>query len=176
MVVKSAILVLDMVNRFDFPAGGVLAGRAAGIATSIARLKARIKSTGGICVYVNDNFGAWQRDFPELVRQAADSRGVRAVKPLLPEPDDFFVLKPKHSGFFQTPLSTLLEKQEVGDLVVTGVATESCVLATALDAHMREYPVRAPSDCSASASPARKAAALLLMRHSSIDTRAASRG
>ena len=59
----------------------------------------------------------------------------------------------------------------VESLVLCGIETDSCVMATAMDAHMREYAVRVPSNGTGSSSPARQRAALLLMRHSKIETR-----
>ena len=67
-----------------------------------------------------------------------------------PHPDDYFVLKPKHSGFFATPLELLLRCLEVRRLIVTGVAGNNCVLYTAADAYMRDFAVSTPPDCIAS--------------------------
>ena len=105
-----------------------------------------------MCIYVNDNFGQWQSDFRGLVQLASDSRGARVLEHLAPETRDLFILKPKHSAFFQTPLSQLLEQRKVRKLVIAGVATEACVMAMALDAHMREFQVSVPSNLTASAS------------------------
>jgi len=57
------------------------------------------------------------------------------------------VLKPKHSGFFDTTLDTLLEALRIRRVILTGVAGNICVLFTANDAHMREYKILAPADC-----------------------------
>jgi len=49
---------------------------------------------------VNDNFGRWRSDFAALVRHCLDDgvRGGAMVATLAPAEDDYFVLKPKHSG------------------------------------------------------------------------------
>jgi nicotinamidase-related amidase len=66
------------------------------------------------------------------------------------EDDDYFVLKPKHSGFFSTTLNVLLEYLQVRTLIIGGFAGNICVLFTANDAYMREYNLFVPQDCSAS--------------------------
>ena len=127
-------------------------------------------------VYVNDNFMHWQVDFSALVAicQHDGSLGAELARCLPPEPDDYFVLKPKHSGFFDTPLAILLAKLGAKRLVITGVAADGCVLTTATDAHMREFAVHVPRDCVASISPQRTERALALMKDSmKIDVRTA---
>jgi nicotinamidase-related amidase len=57
------------------------------------------------------------------------------------------VLKPKHSGFYQTPLEILLKHLGAHRLILTGVSTNSCVLFTANDAYMRDMALVIPQDC-----------------------------
>ncbi len=76
--------------------------------------------------------------------------GKPIVELLQPSSDDYFVLKPKHSGFFSTTLDILLEYLGCRKLVLTGMAAEVCVLFTANDAYMRDFHLVVPSDCVAS--------------------------
>lgn len=167
----TTLLILDMVNAFGFEGGDALLTAAKKISTTVGRLRQHVRRRGGTCVYVNDNFGHWRSDFRALVAEVARSRGNAVLEHLAPGDDDLFILKPKHSAFYQTPLPSVLEALQARSLVVCGIATEACVMATAMDAHMRDYAVRVPSNAVASASPARHRAALLLLRHSRIDTR-----
>ena len=64
-------------------------------------------------------------------------RGRSLVEALKPEEDDYFVLKPKHSGFFSTTLDILLDYLQAKMLILTGIAGNNCVLFTANDAYMR---------------------------------------
>ena len=68
-------------------------------------------------------------------------------KVLYPAQDDYFVLKPKHSGFFSSTLETLLRYLGVRQLIITGIAGNFCVLFTANDAYMRDYELAIPRDC-----------------------------
>jgi nicotinamidase-related amidase len=81
---------------------------------------------------------------------AADAPGRRIVEALRPEVDDYFVLKPKQSGFFGTPLSILLEYLQARTLILTGVAGNNCILFTAHDAYLRNFQIIVPPDCIAS--------------------------
>ena len=76
--------------------------------------------------------------------------GRLVTEALKPDKEDYFVLKPKHSGFFATPLELLLRFLDVRRLVVTGVSGDNCVLYTAADAYMRDFAISAPRDCIAS--------------------------
>ena len=117
-------------------------------------------------IYVNDNFGRWRSDFRRQVVHClrANSRGREIVALLQPEEEDYFVLKPKHSGFFSTTLDTLLRYLGSKTLILTGVAGNFCVLFTANDAYMRDYELIIPSDCTASNTAEENRQALGLMK------------
>lgn len=154
---QPVLLIIDMVNTFDFEGGARLARAAAEAARRIATLRRRWHGAGAPVVYVNDNFMRWQADFRELVAVCMHDGmpGAGIARQLQPGPDDYFVLKPKHSGFFGTTLETLLRFIGARTLVLTGLTTEMCVLFTAMDAYMRDYALLVPGDCCAAASAAR---------------------
>ena len=83
---------------------------------------------------------------------------------MAPHDEDYFVLKPQHSGFYSTTLALLLEHLQTQTLVLTGFATNLCVLFTANDAHMHGYHLVVPPDCTASNTPALTKAALAHVR------------
>jgi nicotinamidase-related amidase len=157
---KSALLLVDWINDFEFPGSDALIAAAIPAARATARLRDRATRCGVPVVYVNDNFGCWKSDFREVVDRCRRGRGSEIVELLLPRDDDFFVLKPKHSGFLHTPLELLLDHLDVGTLVLTGVAGNICVLFTAHDAHMRDFRVVVAADGVASNTPRHNAFAL----------------
>jgi nicotinamidase-related amidase len=161
-----ALLLIDVINDLDFPEANQLLRYARPMARKILRLKERAKKAGIPVIYVNDNFGRWQSDFRRQVQHCLreESRGHEIVLLLQPEEDDYFVLKPKHSGFFSTTLETLLRYLGSKTLLITGLAGNFCVLFTANDAYMRDYDLIIPSDCTASNSAAENKEALALMR------------
>ncbi|WP_231868429.1 cysteine hydrolase family protein [Fictibacillus phosphorivorans] len=145
-----AMLIIDVINDFNFPEAPLLLKTSAPIADKIVGLKKRAKEADIPIIYVNDNFGQWQSDKQRLVEYCSAQAGGNFVKALQPDEDDYFVIKPKHSGFFSTPLSTLLNELGIQTLILCGVAGNICVLFTANDAYMRGFTLYAPSDCSAS--------------------------
>src|SRR5438477_5795301 len=162
---KFALLLIDVINDFDFPEADRLLKYARPMARSLLRLKRRAQKAGVPVVYVNDNFGRWQSDFRRTVEHCTQhGRGGEVVELLRPEDTDYFVLKPKHSGFFSTTLETLLRYLETQTLIPTGIAGNFCVLFTANDAYMRDFDLIIPSDCTASNSAEENREALALMR------------
>ena len=171
-----ALLLIDVINDFDFPEADQLLKYARPMAKNLLRLKRRAQEAGVPIIYVNDNFGRWKSDFRRTVHHCERSgRGGDLVKLLRPEEDDYFVLKPKHSGFFSTTLETLLRYLETQTLILTGIAGNFCVLFTANDAYMRDFYLWVPSDCTVSNTKRENDEALKLMRKFlKADTRPAS--
>jgi nicotinamidase-related amidase len=148
----AAVLLIDVINDMDFPEGEQLLENALPTAERILGLKRQAKRLSIPVIYVNDNFGRWQSNFNAQVEHCLrrGSRGRPFVEPLVPDDDDYFVLKPKHSGFYSTTLDTLLDYLGVETLVIAGIAANICVLFTANDAYMRDFSLAVPSDCVAS--------------------------
>ena len=163
---ETALLLIDVVNDLEFDGGEKLLPHALGMAKALARLKSRAKACGVPVIYANDNFGRWRSDFSKLVERclSSDVRGRPVVAQLQPAADDYFVLKPKHSGFFQTNLEILLRHLERKVLILTGMAADYCVLFTGNDAYMRDFRILVPRDCIASEEAERTEMVLALMR------------
>jgi nicotinamidase-related amidase len=162
-----ALLLIDVINDLEFEGGEDLLKHALPMARRLAALKRRAREAKVPVIYVNDNFGRWQSDFKKLLEHCL-AEGVcgRPVAELL-KPDeevDYFVLKPKHSGFFSTTLDTLLDYLQVKTLVITGLTADICVLFTASDAYMRDFNLFIPADCVASIDPDENEHALAHMR------------
>ncbi len=148
----AALLLIDVVNDFEFEGGDELLKLALPVGENIARLKSRARKAGIPVTYVNDNFGKWRSDLNQIVSHCLEDgvRGEPFVKLVVPDKNDYFVLKPKHSGFYSTSLDLLLEHVGTRNLILTGIAGNNCVLFTANDAYMRDFKLFVPSDCSVS--------------------------
>jgi nicotinamidase-related amidase len=149
---KDALILIDVINDFDFPEANALLRYALPAAKRIAALKERARRAKIPAIYANDNFGQWRSDFRQQIEHCLEEgrHGRSVVELLKPADDDYFVLKPMHSGFFSTTLEVLLERLEIERLILVGFAADICVLYTANDAYMREFQVAVPSDCVAS--------------------------
>ena len=163
---RVALLLIDVINDLEFEGGAELLRHALPAAKRIAAFKQRCRRAGIPAVYVNDNFGKWRSDFKKLVSHCLNdnTRGQPVVELLKPERDDYFVLKPKHSGFFSTTLDLLLEHLGARTLILTGFTGDICILFTANDAFMRDYRLIIPSDCVVSESETENRRALKYMR------------
>lgn len=150
-----ALILLDVINDLEFEGAEHLIEYALPMADKIAALKKRAKQAEIPTIYVNDNYGRWQSDLGRLVAHCLndDVRGRPIVERLKPEEEDYFVLKPKHSGFYSTTLDVLLDYLQARTLIITGIAGNICVLYTANDAYMRDMNLIVPADCIASNEP-----------------------
>lgn len=148
----TVLVILDMISCWNFPDGAALQRQAARMAPCIARLKQRCVAAKVPVIYANDNSGQWRSDFKFVVNESlgSDSIGAEITRALQPGDADYFVLKPKHSAFFATPLEILLDHLRAKRLVIAGVTGDQCVLNTAADARMRDFDVVVPADCIAS--------------------------
>jgi nicotinamidase-related amidase len=144
-----ALLMIDVINDMDFEGSEPLVRQAPALGERVAALKKRAKAARIPVVYINDNFGRWQSDFRRLIQHCLEDGvpGEPLVRMLVPDDDDYFVLKPKHSAFFATTLDTLLAYLGAKTLILTGIAGNICILFSANDAYMRDYHLVVPSDC-----------------------------
>ena len=147
----TALILIDVINDLEFPEGQELLKFALPMAQKLTELRQRARNAGVPVIYVNDNFGRWRSDFQAQVNHCLTDHvvGRPLVELLKPDEDDYFVLKPKHSGFFATMLNTLLQYLGTSRVILTGIATNSCVLFTANDAYMRDLELFVPGDCCA---------------------------
>lgn len=161
-----ALLLIDVINDLEFDGGESMLVHALPMAKRIRALKQRAREADVPVIYVNDNFGKWRSDFSAQIKHCLTEqvRGQPVVDMLQPEEDDYFVLKPKHSGFYASSLEILLKYLNCRTLVLTGVAAEVCVLFTANDAYIRDFQLVVPSDCVASIVPDSKHYALQQMQ------------
>jgi nicotinamidase-related amidase len=144
-----ALLLIDVINDLTFEGSEPLVRQAVPMAKRLAALKRKAREAKIPAVYINDNFGRWQSDFRKLVEHCLNDGvpGEEVARILQPEDDDYFVLKPKHSAFFETTLDTLLAYLGARTLIMCGIAGNICILFSANDAYMRDYNIVVPADC-----------------------------
>jgi len=174
----TVLLLVDVVNPFDFPEAPRLEPAARTAARAIARLKDRLARSGALTVYANDNYGRWRSDFRDILDGCHRRGGTAAeiARRLAPTEHDLVILKPRHSAFFATPLDLILGQVHARRLVIAGYAADICVQLTAMDASLRGFELWVPGDCTAAESPREKAEALAYMRRVlKADTRTAAR-
>jgi len=151
----SALVVVDMQKDFCSAAGALFVGdaveaiipRIRGLIEKARRKKVQVIFTQDWHSHDEDEFEVWGR---HCVR---DTEGAEIIDELSPFLGDVFVVKKqKYSAFFGTGLEVYLKEKGIRRVVIVGVATNICVLHTAIDASLREYEIIVPDDCVAALS------------------------
>ena len=75
------------------------------------------------------------------------------VDELAPEPGDIKVDKYRISGFWDTPLDSILKNFGIRTILFAGVNTDQCVFCTLTDANFLGYGCIMLEDCCATTSP-----------------------
>jgi nicotinamidase-related amidase len=136
-----ALIVIDMINAYDHEDAEVLIPSAREAVPVVRKLITRAGEAGADVIYVNDNLGRWHSNRDELFENALHGPHPELVEPLRPDEESLFVVKARHSIFYQTPLEYLLRQRGVRRIVLSGQVTEQCILYSALDAHIRHLDV-----------------------------------
>jgi nicotinamidase-related amidase len=146
-----ALVLIDVINDMEFDDGAALLENALPAARNLAGLIRLAKDAGVPVIYANDNFGKWRSDFRQQLGHVLGDgvRGEPVARLLHPAEEDYFVLKAKHSGFYQSQLDLLIDYLQVRTVVIAGFTTDNCVLFTASDAYLRDLNIILPPDCSA---------------------------
>jgi nicotinamidase-related amidase len=142
----TALLVVDMLNPYEHPEADRLAERVGDALPGVRTLLRRAADEEIPVVYVNDNYGDWNSSSEELASRAMEGAHPELVEPVLPAQGQSFVVKARHSTFYETPLEYLLDQMGVGRLVFAGQVTEQCILYSALDAYVRHFDVVIATD------------------------------
>jgi nicotinamidase-related amidase len=163
---KIALLVIDMQHDFVDADAPIACKGAKDIVPSIQELTAFARAVGIAVIYTKESHRKQKVDFGleleygETEHCVEGTRGIEIIDELYPHDNDYVLVKRRYSGFFATDLDLLLKGLFIDTLVLTGVATDVCVRATAQDAMQLDYRVLVPRECVAGTSEERHSAAL----------------
>jgi len=161
---NTAVLIIDLINDFDFSEGDMLLNHTKEILPNIKKLKSYATEHRYPIIYINDHYQTWETDYKRIAQACRTNKNSEIIEQGIPGEDDYFIMKPQMSGFFRTPLRSLLEELRIKHLILAGIAGNICILFTANDAHMRGYTLHIPSNCIASNTKQHNKEALLLMQ------------
>jgi nicotinamidase-related amidase len=145
-VPRTALIVVDMLNAYEHADAEALTRSVERALPALEELIERAHDEDALTIYVNDSFGSWTSNRDELLRTALAGDYAHLVEPVAPRDDTLFVVKARHSIFYQTPLEYLLAQEQVDRIVLAGQVTEQCILYSALDAYIRHLQVVIPRD------------------------------
>jgi nicotinamidase-related amidase len=143
---RTALVVVDMLNTYEHEDAERLAESVRAVLPQIRDLIEDARGQDVETVYVNDNFGAWDSGRSELVERVLQGEYADLVEPIVPVQDTAFVVKARHSAFYETPLEYVLRQAGVSRVILTGQVTEQCILYSALDAYIRHFDLVIPRD------------------------------
>ncbi len=151
---RDALVVVDLLQRFDHPDGEALLGSLRERLPCVRATLERARAGDVPVIYVNDLDGRWDSDGPALVRAALQGPGGDALPEVAPRAGDRLLLKPRYSVFDHTPLVLLLRELEIERLLLAGAATEMCVVQSAIDARELGFKVTILAGAYATTDPA----------------------
>ena len=149
----SSLLIIDMLNDFVAEGGALVVPDAIKIVPRIRQLLEDAREQDIPVIYVTDSHRQDDHEFRYWPAHAiADTWGGSVIEELFPREGEYIIPKRRYSAFFGTDLDNYLRELGVRKLYLTGVLTNICVYATAMDASMRNYDVAVFKDAVASLS------------------------
>ncbi len=159
---KQALIIIDMQNGFLNPESPLCIRDARATVPACAKVIAACREAGVPVIFVNRAYRADGSDV-EHTRYKVWAEGGKPLTPGStgplsvenpPEfgrcPQDYEIIKPRYSAFFQTSLDLLLRRLGVDTVLLTGTTTPNCIRTTCYDAISLDYKVVVLSDCCSS--------------------------
>ncbi len=178
---RTAMIVIDMQNDFCHPDGwlasiGVDVTPARAPIEPLRKFLPKLRAAGVPVIWVNwgvrpDRFNlspallhvynssgtgsglgdALPKTGAKVLTEGSWSAAI--VDELVPEPQDIRVSKHRMSGFWDTPLDSILRNLDVKTVLFGGVNADQCVLHSLADANFLGYDTMMVTDCTATTSP-----------------------
>ena len=151
VIERPALLIIDMVkDNFDEKKNLPITPLARQIIEPINSLTRSFRKEGWPVVFATDSFKANDFIFTGYMKPHSleGTRGAEIVGELNRTGDDLWLPKPRFSAFFRTDLDQWLKEKSVTLCAVAGIATNYCVLTTALDAICCDFKAVILEDCS----------------------------
>ncbi len=162
---KKALFIIDMLNDFVRPDGALYIEGSEKIIDRIRKEKEKAHKEGFAVIYICDSH---RKDDPEFEiwgkHCVKETGGADVIEELKPSLGDIVVKKTTYSGFYNTDLEEILKRENIIHLVLTGVATNICILYTAASARMRRFKVDVIRDAVRGLTPEDKKWALQQMK------------
>jgi len=159
----AALIIVDMLNTYEHEDAEPLKKSVREVLGPMTELLEKARAEDFPVIYVNDCFSDWSAGRPEIAEKALSGAAPELVEPIIPPRGTPFVVKARHSAFYQTQLEYLLRQEEIERIIMAGQVTEQCVLYSALDAYVRHFELAVARDCVAHINPGFANAALEMM-------------
>jgi nicotinamidase-related amidase len=148
---KPAIVVVDMLKDSFKGKDSSSIEEYLKIVPKIRELLGKVRTLNFPIIFACDSY--LENDFIFKGKRAFSVRGTEGaevIEELKPERKDEILPKRRFSAFFKTDLDQTLRLLGVDTVVITGINTQVCVFATAIDSVCNDFDTIVLEDCSAS--------------------------
>jgi ureidoacrylate peracid hydrolase len=168
---ETALLVIDMQYGGGAPDGSLVKmlnvdlSKQEDIVTPIIELKKFFSSHTMPIINIKTEYEADFSDWPMLASRfkveeyqhfVKGSADAEIIPPLAVGEGEHLIIKNRWNAFFETKLNDLLTKLTIKNIVLTGAATDVCLLETCSAAFHLNYNCLVPRETTASFTPERK--------------------
>ena len=159
---KTALLIIDMQKAFVEPgAAHCIAGakatvpavsKAAGMARSagipVFWIKRRYRKNGSDVEFTR--YDSWLKGGRTMAPGSTGRNSEELAEGLEMMEDDYEIIKPRWSGFFQTELDMVLRRLGINTIILAGTTTPNCIRTTCYDGIALDYRTIILKDCCSS--------------------------
>jgi nicotinamidase-related amidase len=145
-MVKSALIVVDMLNDFIDEKGALYCGQSARDIVPFVRLRLEAhRRAGSLVVFLQDAHAKDDLEFEKFPPHCiAGTWGSRVIDELAPRGGEQVLAKTRYSGFYGTDLEKILAADAPEEVEVVGVCTSICVMDTVGGLANRDYRTTVP--------------------------------
>ena len=162
---RTALIIIDMEKAFVEPESGHCIAMAKATVPACNRAAEEARAEGIPVFWVKRIYRQDGSDV-EFTRYPVwdavgrplgpDSTGVNSIEEpdgLVRRPEDYVIIKPRWSAFFQTELDLILRRKKIDTVILTGTTTPNCVRTTCYDAISLDYHTVILEQCCSSNTP-----------------------
>jgi nicotinamidase-related amidase len=145
-MIKTALIVVDMLNDFIDENGALYCGQDARDIVPFVRLRLEAhRRARSLVVYLQDAHAKDDREFEKFSPHCiAGTWGSQIIDALAPRAGERVLPKTRYSGFYGTDLEKILSAYGPEEVEVVGVCTSICVMDTVGGLANRDYRTIVP--------------------------------
>lgn len=137
---EKALIIIDMLNDFIREDGKLPIKNNAYVIENIGKIKSAYEENNILVIYANDTHDKNDPEFKEWPKHCIKGHyGAQIIDELAKSPENVVVEKKTFSGFSNRQMDITLQRNNIKEVYIAGVATDYCVQATALDAQKYGY-------------------------------------
>ena len=150
-MVKTALLIVDMVHDFTDPEGKVFYKQNREVLPNIKKVLDECRKKNILVIFFRHSYrkNKFDKNLINMRPNCIEGTGGDEIDSMLQvdEEKDYVIKKRRYSGFFGTDLDLILRENKIENVIITGTKTNCCIRSTVTDAYYLNYNVYVVSDC-----------------------------